>query len=59
MNFSYSDNGAISNWAIEYVAYCNQIGFMMGDDNNCFNPSNNTTRAEVVMIFYRFIEILM
>ena len=55
---TFADSNAISDWAVDSVRYCRQIGLILGDDNNQFNPQNSTTRAETAAILYRYMQMI-
>jgi len=55
---TFADSNAISDWAVDSVRYCRQIGLILGDDNNQFNPQNSTTRAETAAILYRYMQMM-
>ena len=55
---TFADSNAISDWAVDSVRYCKQIGLILGDDNNQFNPQNSTTRAETATILYRYVQMI-
>ena len=49
----YADYDRISDWAAEYVDEMSAIGAFIGDDRNSFNPQNNITKEEFVVILLR------
>lgn len=51
---TYADRGSISDYAWEAAAVCTDLGLFQGDDNNCFRPGDNATRAEAAAICARF-----
>ncbi len=52
-NLTFLDRGDISDYAVEAVGRLNHAGVILGDNNNCFNPQNYATRAEVAVMLYR------
>ncbi len=51
---SYSDYDAISEYAIEAMQYTLGSGLIKGRTETTLNPKDNTTRAEMATILYRF-----
>lgn len=51
----FNDSSEISDWAIEAMQWSVGVNIIEGD-NNCLNPTDNATRAEVSMIFMRYLE---
>ncbi len=56
---SYSDASQIPTWAQAAALYCQQTGIITGRNGNSFAPKETATRAEVAVIFKRFIEIVL
>ncbi|MCL2057669.1 MAG: S-layer homology domain-containing protein, partial [Oscillospiraceae bacterium] len=52
----YADSGAISDWALPYVAYAHGQGLMIGDNANNFNPQANLSREEAMALIERMID---
>ncbi len=52
-SLSYTDKDDISNYAMEAVAVCSELGLFQGDNNNCFLPKDNANRAEAAAICAR------
>jgi len=50
---NYFDSGDISNWAISFVAFAQENKIMMGDSTGQFNPQNNMTREEALIVAER------
>lgn len=50
---TYADAEQISDWAMTDVAYLQATGLMVGNENNCFQPQNEITRAEAASVFVR------
>ena len=48
----YKDQGQIADWAREAVERLSKIKLFNGDPNNCFNPQNYITRAELCQLIY-------
>ncbi|QHI72929.1 S-layer homology domain-containing protein [Aminipila terrae] len=56
LQLSYMDSAAISKWAADAAAYCEQTGIITGREGRKFAPKGTATRAEVAAILERFIE---
>jgi hypothetical protein len=41
------------------VAYCQQAGLVSGKENNLFDPSADSTRAEGCAVFSRLIKAIL
>ena len=54
----YADKDEISDWAEEYVNDMSEISIFIGDDENKFNPKNNITKEEFVILLLRLAEKL-
>ena len=54
---SFADDDTISSWADVYVKKASASGLINGDDRNCFNPKNKTTRAEASAVLSRMLEM--
>lgn len=52
----FSDSGAVSEYAAEAVKWAIGTGLLSGKGNNCLNPRDGATRAEVATILMRFCE---
>ena len=48
----YKDQDKITDWAREAVERLSKIKLFNGDPNNCFNPQNYLTRAELCQLIY-------
>ena len=53
----FDDISAASEWAVAYITKSSVLGLIKGDTNNCFNPQNNTLRAEAMITIYRLINL--
>ncbi len=53
---TFADADSISEWAKPGVQYCLNKGYIGGDNNNNFAPSNNATRAEVSTLITRVMQ---
>jgi hypothetical protein len=53
---SYADEGAVSEWAREALAWANAAGFITGRDADTLAPADNATRAEAAAILHRFAD---
>ena len=49
----FNDNNSISTYAYEAVGCLNYNGIVKGNQNNCFEAKNNSTRAEAAVMIYR------
>lgn len=49
----FEDNGNISNYAVNAVGCLYHNGIVKGNENNNFQPKNNSTRAEAAVMVYR------
>ncbi len=49
----YTDVPAKGEWAHESIDFCIDQGYMNGVDDDLFNPTGNSTRAQFVTILYR------
>lgn len=52
----FKDDREIAEYAYNAVYNLRFKGIINGDDNNCFKPNNNATRAETAMIVYSAIK---
>ncbi len=55
----FNDASTISAWAVPYANWAGQVGLFRGDENGNFNPKNNASRAEIAMVCYRMLPVLM
>lgn len=55
-DIDFSDSNQISVWAHLYVRKAYNLGIFKGNENNCFNPLQNTTRAESAAVICRLLE---
>lgn len=55
---SYTDNGAISDYARDAVTWAADNGILQGNENGTFAPAANATRAEAAAVFQRMAEKL-
>jgi hypothetical protein len=53
---AYADAGAISEWALEAIAWANAAGLLTGRTETTLAPADNATRAEVAAILNRFVK---
>jgi len=51
----YIDNAAISYWAVDSVAYAQENKIMLGSNTGRFNPLNNLSREEAMLVAERLI----
>lgn len=52
-HIDYADKDDISDWAINYVEDMTAMGIFTGDDDNKFNPRDNITKEELIVILLR------
>lgn len=57
-NFQFVDASKISDWSIEYVKKVCAAGIFNGDDQNRFAPQDNATRAEVMKVITKLLDIV-
>ena len=50
---TFDDNGLISEWAASSIGVLCKNNIINGKGNNAFCPADNTTRAEMAVIFQR------
>lgn len=51
----YIDATAISGWATDYVAFAQEQKIMLGNSNGQFNPKDNLSREEALVVVERLI----
>ena len=49
----FIDSASISSWALKYVAFAQENKIMLGDSSGRFNPRNNLTREEAMLVTER------
>ena len=49
----FADESEISDYALKAVKSLSAAELLQGDENNCFNPSKNLTRAEAATLMIR------
>ena len=49
----YADAMTISDWAYPAVYQMQSLGYLIGDNNNCFRPLDQATRGECAAVFAR------
>ncbi|MCL2409621.1 MAG: S-layer homology domain-containing protein, partial [Oscillospiraceae bacterium] len=54
---TFTDQAAISDWAVDGVRAIQEAGIIVGHPNGSFAPRATATRAEVATIFARFLEV--
>ena len=52
----FADLHAIAPWAEEYVASISAYGIVKGDNNNCYLPTKDLTRAETAVLVNQLIK---
>lgn len=55
-SLSFSDAGAVSEWAVPAVRWAVDRGILRGRDNGCLDPGGKVTRAEAASMLVRFLE---
>lgn len=55
---TFADAASIGSWAAEAVTAMQRTGILNGKDGNRFDPLGTATRAEVAVVFCRFIEVI-
>ena len=56
IRLDYPDVGTIADYACEGVMYCTLKNLMIGRDGGNFEPKSEAQRAEIAVLFHRFIE---
>jgi len=56
-NLNFFDKALISSWAQQSIAVCNELGIVIGDDMNRFNPKSVSTREQVATVFARLCDM--
>ncbi|WP_304508658.1 S-layer homology domain-containing protein [Anaerotignum sp.] len=54
----FADSNQIDVWAKDAVSFVEESKLMYGNENNCFNPQQIATRAEVSSVIYRLDKLL-
>ena len=52
----FADDAAIAGYAREGVYLLRSLGIVDGDENNCVNPEESISRAEIAKIIYLALE---
>ncbi len=55
----FPDADAISTWAIESVSFAQTRGLVIGNEQGCFLPQTNSSRAAVATIMHRLITAIL
>lgn len=55
---NFKDSNQIEDWAKDAVSFVEESKLMYGNENDCFNPQQLATRAEVSTVVYRLITFL-
>jgi hypothetical protein len=53
---AFADGAAIAQWARSYVDKISSYGIVTGDNNNCYLPDKELTRAETAVIVNRLVK---
>ena len=56
IRLEYPDLAEVANYAVEGVMYCTLKKLMQGRDGGVFAPRADATRAEIAILFHRFME---
>ena len=56
---SFTDADTISDYAVDSVLYCVDMGIITGYENGRFAPKDNATRAQIAAVIVRFIESVL
>ena len=54
---SYADKEQVSEWAAEPMAWALACGLLTGNENNLLQPQNTATRAEMVTLLGKYLEL--
>ena len=54
----FADGDSTGDWAVDGVAWCVTNGILKGKGNDILDPTANVTRAEVAVMFDRFIGLI-
>jgi hypothetical protein len=52
----FADGDTVAPWAKEYVDRISSYGIATGDNNNCYLPEKDLTRAETAVIINRMVK---
>ncbi len=55
---NFADIGEMSDWSVEYIKTVCAEGIFEGDNNNCFAPKKNATRAEALTVISKLLDIV-
>lgn len=53
---AFKDENDLSSWAEDAVLWAKDSGILSGREDNRFDPKQGATRAEIAMVFMRFVE---
>ena len=53
----FSDNGDISEWALDYICRMNELGIMKGTGNNLFEPNGRYTIEQSIVSCLRIYDL--
>ncbi|GEM_PF-1944714 len=56
IDFSFTDEASISDWAYHAIISLKNSGFVSGDETGAFKPQSNATRAEVAALISKFLK---
>ncbi len=54
----FADEGTFPQWSAEYIKKLGKSGLMVGDEKGNFNPTSNTSRAEIATLVTRILPLL-
>ena len=54
---TYTDKTAISDYALDAVAWAKAAGIMQGNEDGSFAPVRNSSRAEAAAVFARLLNL--
>lgn len=55
---NFTDAGSVSSWAQSAVTACSRAGIVNGFPDGSFKPKNKIAHSEVVVMIYRFLNLL-
>lgn len=53
---AFADDASISEWAKSAVAFSSSKGYVMGKEDNLFDPAGYATRAELAQVFFNMFK---
>jgi len=52
------DTDTVSDWAVQAMAWAEEAGLFIGDENGALRPSQPITREQAALLFFRFLDYL-